>query len=305
MNCARKYGTLLLALGLLVAVPACTEDMASGWKIADTRVLGVRAEVVGDPDTAAPSPGDTARLTVLLAEPPGSESEPIGWGLALGPALFGGAARPITLDLPLPDAATLGARRSLTTAGIVCTNGTPTLEPGAMQPTCGAGTTRSTTLLYTLSLARDGAPANRNPTLGAGFATLSDAPWEVAADGLPATGCASLAGGAALPLVHVQKTEKLLHLFIDDAQRETYARTDGTMAREIITLSQFTTGGTLARQFSVWEGDAVALPDGAVLKWAPTDLTPGADGALVRFWFVARDGRGGLAYTTRAACVVP
>ena len=55
----------------------------------------------------------------------------------------------------------------------------------------------------------------------------------------------------------------------------------------------------------MWEGDAVALPDGAELEWTPSELSPGPEGALVRFWFVARDGRGGLAYTTRAVCVVP
>ena len=75
--------------------------------------------------------------------------------------------------------------------------------------------------------------------------------------------------------------------------------------REVITLSHFTSGGELERQFSVWEGDVVAMPEGSEIEWTPTDITPSADGTLVRFWFVARDGRGGLTFTTRAACVVP
>jgi hypothetical protein len=281
------------------------EQLASGWEIADTRVIGVQVEVLGAPGIAAPAPGDTARLTVLLAEPPGTETEPIGWGFAAGPAFLGGVERPITFDVPIPSAAILGTTRAIRMAGIVCSNGVPTMDATTGMPTCGPGTTRSTTLTYTLALARDGVPANRNPVLGAGFATLDGVVWEPAADGLPITGCAALAGSAALPLVHVSTTEKLLHLFVDDAARETYARSDGTSAREIITLSQFTSGGDLQRQFSVWEGDAVALPDGAEVKWTPTGLSPNGDGALVRFWFVARDGRGGLGWTTRAACVVP
>lgn len=298
-------GALSFAAVALVLGTGCMEHLAAGWKIADTRVIGVRVEVLGNPELAAPSPGDTAHLSVLLAEPPGAESDSIGWGVAVGPAFLGGAARPITFDIPLPDAMTLGPRRSITAVGIVCSNGTPLLDPTATLPSCGAGTTRSTSLTYTLALARDGEPVNRNPALAAGFATLDGAPWEPAVEGLPVTGCASLAGSAALPLVPVSTTARSIRLFIDDAQRETFARSDGTMAREVITLSQFTSGGELTRQFSVWEGVAVALPDGAELPWKPTQLTPSAGGTLVRFWFVARDGRGGLDHTTRAVCVVP
>lgn len=305
MKRVHRLGALSFALVALVAGTGCMEQLAGGWNILDTRVIGIRVEVVGEPTIAAPSPGDVARVSVLLAEPPGTETEPIGWGFAVGPAFLGGAARPITFDVPLPDAAMLGTMRSIRMAGIVCSNGTPALDPATMLPTCSAGTTRSTTLTYTLALASDDAPANRNPVLAADFVTLDDMPWEPAADMLPTTGCASLAGGAALPLVNVSTTAKLLHLFVGDAERETYARSDGTSAREVITLSHFTSGGELPRQFSVWEGDAVALPDGAELKWTPTEIGPATDGTLVRFWFVARDGRGGLAYTTRAACVVP
>lgn len=312
MKRVKELGASMFALAALVAGAGCMEHLSSGWKIADTRVLGVRVEVVADPAIAAPSPGDTARLSVLLAEPPGTESEPLGWGFAIGdpgsavlPALFGGASRPIVFEVPLPDAAMLGAMRSISSFGIVCSNGAPTMDAATMLPTCGPGTTRSTTLTYTLALARDGAPANLNPVLGAGFTLLDDAPWELAADVLPTTGCASLAGSAALPLVPVSTTAKLIRLFIDDAERESFTRSDGTVGREVFTLSHFTSGGTLPRQFSVWEGDAVALPDGAELKWTPTELAPSVDGTLVRFWFVARDGRGGLASTTRAACVIP
>lgn len=290
---------------MFVAGTGCIDELPPGWKIADTRVLGVRVEVVGDPTIAAPAPGDLARVTVLLASPPAIEDEPLGWGFLLGPALLAGDGRPISFDVPVPGAEILGTRRSIPVAGIVCSNGTPALDPAMMLPTCGAGSTRSTTLTYTLALAKDGVPANRNPTLAADFAELDDVLWEPAADVLPATGCAALAGDAALPLVRVSAVAKLIRLFVADAERESFVRSDGTNGRETITLSQFTTGGELERQFSVWEGDAVALPDGTELEWTPTGIVTDASGALVRFWFVGRDGRGGLTETTRAVCVVP
>ena len=90
-----------------------------------------------------------------------------------------------------------------------------------------------------------------------------------------------------------------------EPHRFEFVRSDGTSGREVVTLSHFTSGGELERQFSAWEGDGVAWPEGAELEWTPTEIGPATDGTLVRFWFVARDGRGGLAYTTRAVCVVP
>ena len=108
----------------------------------------------------------------------------------------------------------------------------------------------------------------------------------------------------ALVLQLVSTTAKMLRIFVADDARESFTRADGTSGREVITLSHFASGGELERQFSVWEGDAVALPEGSEIEWTPTAITPSADGTLVRFWFVARDGRGGLSFRTRAACVV-
>ncbi len=301
----QRASGLTFALVALVAGTGCIDDLPPGWKIADARVLGVRVEVVGDESVAAPSPGDTARISVLFAEPPGTESEPIGWAFLAGPGLVEGDERPIALEVPIPDAATLGTTRSVTTAGIVCSNGTPVFGAGEMLPSCSAGATRSTTLTYTLSLARDGVPANRNPALGDELVQLDDVLWEAPSDPLPATGCAAMAGTGALPLAPVSTTAKMLRVFVADGERESFTRSDGTPGREVITLSHFTSGGELERQFSVWEGDAVALPEGSEIEWTPTAITPSADGTLVRFWFVARDGRGGLSFTTRAACVVP
>lgn len=296
---------MVLSIAVFASTAGCIDDLPRGWKIADTRVLGVRIEVVGDPTIAAPAPGDTARISVILAEPPGSETEPVGWAFAAGPAVLSGDARPIVFDLPVPLAAVLGMTRSIPTVGIVCSNGTPAFDPETMRPVCDAGTTRSTTLTYTLALARDGMPANHNPEFAPDFAQLDGALWEPAADALPATGCASLAGTAALPRVPASNTAKVVRLFIGDDARESFVRADGTSGREILTLSHFTSGGELKRQFSVWEGDAVAIPEGAEVDWTPTGVASVADGTLVRFWFVARDGRGGLALTTRAVCVVP
>ena len=302
MTRLRETLAAIAALTALVAGSGCIDDLPPGWKIADARVLGVRVEVVGDPTIAAPAPGDTARVSVIFAEPPSSAETPIGWGVLVGPALLTGDARPIVFEVPIPDAATLGTTRSLSAVGLVCSDGAPTLTPGSMMPSCSAGTTRSTTLLYTLALARAEVPANHNPELGADFATFDGVLWEPPADALPATGCAALTGGGALPLVPVSMTVKLIRLVVADAQRESVINVDGSPVTEAITLSHFTSDGELERQFSVFEG-VTAVP--SEIEWTPTKLTPSADGTLVRFWFVARDGRGGLAFTTRALCVVP
>lgn len=185
VRCGHRVFGLAVALVGLVAGTGCIDDLPPGWKIADARVLGVRVEVVGDESVAAPSPGDTARISVVFAEPPGTESEPIGWAFLAGLGLVEGDERPIALEVPIPDAATLGTTRSVTTAGIVCSNGTPVFGAGETLPSCSAGATRSTTLTYTLSLARDGVPANRNPTLGDELVQLDDALWEAPSDPLP------------------------------------------------------------------------------------------------------------------------
>lgn len=276
-------------------------DLDKGSSILDTRVIGVRVEVVGSEAVAAPSPGDVARLTVLLAEPPGDDQDPLGWGVVLGPIVREGTGRPIVLELPVPEAALLGGARSFPLVGQVCSNGTPVFAMGEAPPTCSAGATRATSFLATISLAREGTAPNRNPVLADDFAILAEERWEAPADSLPATGCASLAGRPSLPLVTASTTEQRLLLRVADTEREAFTRTDGSEAKETLTLSQFTSAGDLSRQFSVFEGERA--PD-AELEWTP-DLTPDPTGTLVRFWFVARDGRGGVTSTTRAVCVVP
>ncbi len=291
----------LAGLALSLGASGCMDELDKGSSILDTRVIGVRVEVVGNESVAAPSPGELARLTVLLAEPPGDDQEPLGWGIGLGPLVQQGTGRPIVLELPVPDAALLGGARSFPLVGQICANGTPRFGMGETPPTCSEGATRATSFLATISLAREGVPPNRHPVLADDFATLAEERWESPAAALPATGCASLAGGPTLPLVPVSKTAQRLLLRVADTERESFVRTDGSEGKEIITLSQFTSGGDLARQFSVFEGDVA--PD-AEVEWTP-DLAADPGGTLVRFWFVARDGRGGVASTTRAVCVVP
>ena len=289
------------ALALALAASGCMDELDKGSSILDTRVVGVRVEVVGSESVAAPSPGDVARLTVLLAEPPGADQDALGWGVALGPFVQQGTGRPIVLEVPVPDAALLGGARSVPLVGQVCSNGTPRFGMGEDPPTCSEGSTRATTFLATVSLAREGVPPNRNPALGDDFATLAEERWDAPADALPATGCAAMAGNPSLPLVTVSKDPQRMLLRIADTTREEFVRTDGSDAKEVVTLSHFTSGGDLKRQFSVFEGDVA--PD-AEVEWTP-DLTADPTGTLVRFWFVARDGRGGVGFTTRAACVIP
>jgi hypothetical protein len=76
-------------------------------------------------------------------------------------------------------------------------------------------------------------------------------------------------------------------------------------AREVLQISHYLTAGTFERQFSAFEGLDDSVGPSSV-DWdlpAVEDVPEG--GLLVRFWWVARDLRGGMAVTERRLCVVP
>jgi hypothetical protein len=47
----------------------CVEELPQAQDIEDTRVLGARVEVAGDPERAWPAPGETARISLLVVHP--------------------------------------------------------------------------------------------------------------------------------------------------------------------------------------------------------------------------------------------
>jgi hypothetical protein len=288
-----RYDSTILSASLVAAaaLAGCVQsDLPPGSLIDRDRVLGARVEVEGDPGRAAPMPGETAVVRWIVAGPAAPIEQPWTFAVCAGDGdgctseaflVEGGLDAEPTLAIAVPAADALGDSRFLWILG----------EIGESK------------LIATVRLARDGVElANRNPALAADAATIADAPWPAPA---PDAEC------AALPAIRAADGDVELALAIDPAEREAYREVlaDGTIEDrlEILQVSHFTTAGSLDRQFSVIEGDDDA-PATIRVGWTPPDgeeeAIP-ADGRIVRFVFVVRDGRGGLDLARRAACLVP
>ena len=73
--------------GALAALSAgCLPDLPLAQQIEDTRVIGARLEVMGAPERAWPTPGESARVTWLVVDP--TDAAPVGWGLFVCPAVI-------------------------------------------------------------------------------------------------------------------------------------------------------------------------------------------------------------------------
>lgn len=293
-----KYTKLL---GLFLLLSGCDDPLKSVELVAEPRLLGARVEVEGDPQRAAPAPGETATATFLLAAPEPTPS--LGFALAACPAAArngargacdgevfarvasgsGEAAAPsLTFDVP----SRLDASGRVLLEGVICPAGSPTEKGDGCE-----GEEPATALQLELELARPG-DVNSNPTLQADAISFDDAPWEELAP--PAGECV----GLGFPEVPVQ-SEHSLTVRLDESDRDDLPRSSELEpAREALQLSHFVSDGDISRAFEsvAWDSEELSR----TVTWrAPT--RPG----LVRFWLVLRDLRGGGDFTSRAVCVTP
>jgi hypothetical protein len=133
---------------------------------------------------------------------------------------------------------------------------------------------------------------------------------------LPWTDCEK----SGLVAVHIDDPKRLIRVRFDSLDRQNYqynAQVDGKTvlehAREQLIIAHAVTdlGGKLERYFSEVPGledDAQAEIEVEYTPPGPKDdaakgLTAG--GRLVRFYFLVRDERGGVDYTTRELCLLP
>lgn len=312
-------GLLLLGFafgGSLLAGCGPTFDPAS--LITTTRVLGAQVAVEDAPDRASPRPGETADVTWLITSP--DTTPPLGWAFALctpgtvggktalgcesAPlALFQGTAAPPRIAIPVPAADALGGATSVILYGEICPGGgsMPMFDPQSGIPGCtgGGGTTAS----LVISL-QQGDDANHNPTADRAF-TFDGQAWPaLAADGDPCV---------MGPWVSAGTTGHIIGNRTDGSDREPYTAvasdsplSTATPTRESLQISQFTTAGKLKSQYAFVEStDANAATTVDVTWEAPKAAEVPAAGLPVTFTFVVRDNRGGLDWTTRAACVGP
>jgi hypothetical protein len=304
-------GAVLLSL----FAGACAEEMDPASLVEKTRVLGARVEVEGAPERATPRPGETVNVAWLVTAP--EETPPLGWAFLLCPgasggndvgcvgeplAIFRGKDSPAQMKITIPAREALGGAPELVLFGRICADSEPVLD-AIGRPRC-TNDADGTTATVSITLELDDW-SNRNPSLGADAFSFAGQPWPQTDQTDPAAGCAQL------PQVKPATKDHVIRLETDDADRESFVVMQGdparpTSKRERLQISQFTTAGKLERAFSNVEADDTAVRSAIEVKWeAPAADKIPAGGLVVRFTFVARDMRGGLAWTTRSACVMP
>jgi hypothetical protein len=292
--------TALIALFLLAA--GCGDPLTPPWLIEKPRVLGARVEATAEPARPWLRPGEEAVVRWLVAGPDGAP--PMGWAFAVClPDGRDGCGTPLgqmtgegapELTFTVPPAEVLGPAGKLLVVGAFCEGGAPVTPPAA--PGCQG---QVTPVLVTLPVLLERGPeSNHNPSLAAATFTIDGAGWPGGTD------C------AALPRIAANDVERSI-TFALAGQRETYLSTANpagvpTPRRESIQLSHFATAGKLPRQLSFIDSKDERDPADVSVKWTPPAAAEvPAAGLLVRFFFVARDLRGGLDWQSRALCVTP
>jgi hypothetical protein len=214
---------------------------------------------------------------------PRCATEPFAVGERSAPAV----AEP-SIEFEVPADMDVGVDE-LAVMGVVCVNGLAELAPDPLGSECHGGEVRPVVFTVGLALDEEGIQSNRNPALESAPFWLDDEVWPKLEE--PAD-CETL------PRV-VAASRHTLGLELDDADREWLrVEYDFEESREAVTLAHFATGGELERAYSVVEG---SVGNRVELGWrAPeSDST-----SVVRFYTVARDGRGGVSWATHAVCVV-
>jgi hypothetical protein len=277
----------------------CDEPLKSVELIAEPRVLGGRVEVDGDPGRAAPTPGERATASFLLATPELSPS--LGFAFAVCPGAARRSSRPACAVAPfaavfsengasdtpsiafeVPD--DLDPSGRLVVLGIICPDGAPTGDGASCD-----GADPGAPIALELELARDD-DTNLNPELSPEDLTLDGEVWPE----LPA-GDGDCTGQGLVEVAPGSKHR--LGVALDDADRDPLLHpSELDPTRESLQLSHFTTAGELEHAFQsiAWDSEQLARE----VSWT----APKAPG-LARFWLVVRDFRGGGVFTERAICV--
>jgi hypothetical protein len=290
------------------AVLGCEDPLQAVELVSAPRVLGVRVQVDGDPVRAAPHPGETAQVSLLVAAP---ELQPVfGFALKVCASEAGALGRarcesepfakghgqvgpePERPTFSFETPAELDPAGRLSVLGIVCPNGVASADASYCE-----GPDSGTPLELELELARPG-DVNMNPALQAGSIGLDDEPWQDLPEepwrGLP--NVEGDCGGLGIPEVSAGSAHRI-QLQLDEADRDGLpAAGDAGPGRESLQLSHFTSAGDLSRAFS-----SLAPEDSNLLR--ELSWTAPKKPQLVRLWFVVRDLRGGSDFRERAVCV--
>jgi hypothetical protein len=311
MNRYRRGAAALVGMGL--ALSGCDDPLAEAQIIEATRVLGARVTVENDPERAWPRPGERAQVSWLIAAPVPSPS--FGWAFSVcvaAPTTQGVPAcsappfaelvsagvgqEPPRFEFVAPDEDALNGAERLLVQGAVCAGEQPVLATPLERTRC-SGERR----LALLSVEIEREAGNRNPSLQDEPLTFGGSAWSAPpAEWLARTDCAESDASESLPLVTANGPEQQIALRLSEADREPVRRFDAQRLEELW-LSHFADRGRLERALSVIEADRSEL--GVSVSWRPPRRVEQA--SVARFYFVARDLRGGADWIVRTACVVP
>lgn len=294
------YGAALFG-GLLAL--GCDEPLSSVELIDKTRVVAARVEVAGDPTRAAPLPGESVEVRMILLAPELApafafamrscvatetrlddtrcSSEALATSASLDPV-----AGPPLLAFEAPADAT--GKERLAVFASVCPSGESLPAEDALR--CGDG---SEILRATVDFSMDdGTHPNSNPAFSAVLLDGTPLPPESATT----TDCVAL---TTVP----RGSKHTLRVELDELSRDPLpAETGADTTRESLLVSYFIDQGDLDHALS-------SIPSVQAVAAASTVWTaPGSAGdvpRLARFVVVARDGRGGSDIVERRVCVAP
>ena len=311
--------SLLLVLAGASAM-GCGDALMDRALLEGPRVLGARSEATNEPERASVAPGERARVTWLVAAPEGPPAVQWQFGVceaeatvrgvpycAAAPFAFAASAESaaslpiLEFDMPAEDA--LLGKSELLVYGAICF-GSDVIAPSDSRDLasyrCSESGHDAKLVTTQVTVGRESI-VNHNPNLSAAELTFDGkpwAPWPVDAD--TEGSCDEVAG--ELPRV-VAKQIYSIGLEAPAADREAIERVSARApGRETYQLSHVVSDGHLERPFSVVDDD---VPDSEiVVQWTAPDQVP-SGGKIVRFYFVARDLRGGTDFRVGAVCVQP
>jgi hypothetical protein len=310
-----------IGLGTLVfCTSACGDPLVPPELVQGNRVLGARVEAGTDSGRASVAPTQAATLRWFLVSPDGPPTmswavnlcvaEPVSRGLPIcaAPSFLRLASENASSEEPrveftMPDEQSLRGAAQVTANGVFCSSGSPLLGSVDTDPTdarCPLASEEPLLATMGISVAGDAA-GNKNPSFQAVQISLDRSNWPVWVDpNPPDSACSTLP--ETVPRVKVGSgTHEISLMFADDLSEPIPTVSAHSASHETIQLSHFVTAGDLARAFS--NVDFSTVPARVSVTWNAPARAP-TDGQLVRFYFVLRDGRGGVDWSIRAVCAV-
>lgn len=332
-----------LALVLCI-VAACSESFLPASAVLNVRVVGALVEVEGEPGRANPSPGDTVQVSNIVIDrghPPSAEGAslspaPLQWSLI--PCI----PEPTVLALPIcrnmipcdgceatppadplafpivrfqvPSSEELDAAEATTVQlqGAICADGAPagldaiiafvTGETDVLDP-CEDPNNEGRFISVPILIQDEDDPndPNLNPVIA--DLTLNGEPWPPPFDqgvprDFPDSGCAAFVDDpSAVP--HAGDPVSIIQLTATPDSFQQF-EVDEIFETEEMQVSWLGDSGAFEFSFSFITDPARS----ATIQWAPPNFA-NLGGTLVRFNFLMRDGRGGLAWLDRGLCVLP